>query len=132
MEYLGFWVTRTGIQPINNKVEAIVNIMPPKNKKYVHSFIGLVNYYRDMWAKQPHILQPLIGLTSKKLKFKWKVVDQKLFDEIKRIVARDTLLIYTDSNKRFDIHMYAIELHLGAMISQDRKPIAFYSSKRTG
>ena len=32
MEYLGFWVTRTGIQPINKKVEAVVNMMTPNNK----------------------------------------------------------------------------------------------------
>ena len=35
MEYLGFWVTRTGILPINKKVEAIVNMTPPKNTKHV-------------------------------------------------------------------------------------------------
>ena len=50
MEYLGFWVTRTGIQPINKKVEAIVNMNPPKNTKEECAFIGIVNYYRDMWA----------------------------------------------------------------------------------
>ena len=31
MEYLGFWVTRTGIQPVNKKVESIVNMTPAKN-----------------------------------------------------------------------------------------------------
>ena len=43
-EYLGFWMTRTGIQPINNKVEATVNMTPPKNTKVVRDFIGIVNY----------------------------------------------------------------------------------------
>ena len=38
MEYLGFWVTRTRIRPINKKVEAIVNMKPPekKNDAFVH------------------------------------------------------------------------------------------------
>ena len=80
MEYLGFWVTRTGIWPINKKVEAIVNTKPPKNEKQVCSFIGLVNYYRDIWAKQSHLLQPLTALTSKKVKLKWTVVKHKVFD----------------------------------------------------
>ena len=35
MEYLGFWVTQNGIRPINKKVEAIFNIMPPKIWKQV-------------------------------------------------------------------------------------------------
>ena len=62
-----------------------------------------------MWSKRPHLLQPLTELTSKKVRFKWTVVEQKLFDEIKRIVAYDTLLLYQDFNKIFDIHMDASE-----------------------
>ena len=58
-------------------------MMPPKNQKQVLSFIGLVKYYRDLWAKQSHLLQPLTVLTPKKVKFKWTFVEQKSFDEIK-------------------------------------------------
>ena len=35
MEYLGFWVTQTGIWPVNKKVEAIIKTTPPKIKKQV-------------------------------------------------------------------------------------------------
>ena len=129
MIYLSFCVTRTGIRPITKKVEAIVNMDPSKNQKYVRSFIVLLNYSRDIWAKRSHLLQPLTELTSKKVKFKWTVVEKKSFDEIKRIVAHYTLLIYTDFNKRCDIHTDASEFHIGAVISQDGKPIAFYGSK---
>jgi hypothetical protein len=33
IEFLGYWITRQGIQPINNKVEAILNIKEPKTRK---------------------------------------------------------------------------------------------------
>ena len=33
IEYLGYWITRNGIQPLHKKVEALQNITPPKNKK---------------------------------------------------------------------------------------------------
>jgi hypothetical protein len=33
MKYLGYWITRQGIQPIRNKVEAILNIKAPKTRK---------------------------------------------------------------------------------------------------
>ena len=49
VEYLGYWITRNGIQPLPNKVQAIKNIAPPKTRKQLRSFIGMVNYYRDMW-----------------------------------------------------------------------------------
>ena len=49
LEYLGYWITRDGIQPVAKKVQAISLIAAPKTKKELRSFIGLVNYYRDMW-----------------------------------------------------------------------------------
>ena len=33
LEYLGYWVTREGIQPVAKKVEAIHQIEPPKTKR---------------------------------------------------------------------------------------------------
>jgi hypothetical protein len=33
IEYLEYWITRQGIQPIRNKVEAILNIKAPKTRK---------------------------------------------------------------------------------------------------
>ena len=33
LEYLGFWVTRQGIQPMPNKIQAMQDIAPPTNKR---------------------------------------------------------------------------------------------------
>ena len=65
------------------------------------------------------------------MKFKWTDVEQKSFDDIKCTVSHDTLLLYLDFNKRFDIHTDAINYQLGAVIIQNGKPIAFYSRKLT-
>ena len=132
MEYLGFWVTRTGIRPINKKVESIVNMTPPKNTNKVREFIGIVKYYRDIWAKGSHLIHPLTALTSHKITFKWTDVEQKVFDDINSAVYQDTLLAYTDFNKRFDIHKYPRNYYLGAVLIQNGKPIDLYRRKLTG
>ena len=49
LEYLGFWVTRHGIQPLKTKIKAILDIAPPVNQKQLRRFLGMTNYYRDMW-----------------------------------------------------------------------------------
>jgi putative transposase len=51
IEYLGYWITRNGIQPVHKKVKAIQHIAPLTTKKQLGSFIGLINYYRDMWPR---------------------------------------------------------------------------------
>ena len=129
LEYLGYWVTREGIMPLPSKVKAIQAISEPKNKKELRSFIGMVNYYRDMWVRRSHVLAPLAGLTSKTAKWKWGPEQSKAFREAKKIISKEALLAFPDFNKKFVIHTDASHTQLGAVISQDGKPIAFYSRK---
>ena len=49
LEYLGYWITRSGIAPLAKKIEAIQKLRPPTTRKELRRFIGLLNYYRDMW-----------------------------------------------------------------------------------
>ena len=44
-------------------------------------------------------------------------------------MSRETLLHYPNFNETFEIHMDTSHTQLGAMISQNNKPIAFYSRK---
>ena len=68
-------------------------------------------------------------LTSANVKFEWTNVKQMAFDKIKQIVGRETLLSYPDFNLPFEIHTNASHTQLGVVISQNNKPIAFYSRK---
>ena len=45
------------------------------------------------------------------------------------MIGREVLLAYLDFNALFEIHNDTSKLHLGAVISQKGKPIAFYSRK---
>jgi hypothetical protein len=55
VEYLGYWITRQGIQPIHNKVEEILNIKKPKTRKEILQYIGIVNYYCDTWIHRSEL-----------------------------------------------------------------------------
>ena len=87
----------------------------------------MINFYRDMWQKCSGILAPLTALTSKNVKYEWKDDHQKCFDAIKRVIGREVLLAYPESNAPFEINTDAYKLQIGSVISQKGKPIAFYS-----
>ena len=90
IDYLGYWITRNGIQPQPKKVEAILRLTPPTTKKQLRRFLGMVNYYRDMWRRCSHILSPLTAMCSVKAKFVWHDKEPKAFEEIKKIICRET------------------------------------------
>ena len=54
--------------PLPDKVDAIKNITVPTTKKQSQSFIGLINYYRDIWEHRTGILIPSSNMTSKQAK----------------------------------------------------------------
>ena len=88
LEYLGYLINREGVRPTLKKVEAIRTLSVPKTKKQVRSFIGMVNYYRDMWPKRSQLLAPLSALTSKTATWNWTPECQKSFDTMKSPLTR--------------------------------------------
>ena len=64
IEYLGYILTREGIKPQPKKVQAILTLNPPNNVKELWHFLGMVQYYRDMWVKRCEMLAPLSNLVG--------------------------------------------------------------------
>jgi Reverse transcriptase (RNA-dependent DNA polymerase) len=92
IEYLGYWITRKGIQPVQSKVEAILKVKAPTTRKELRHSIGIVNYYRDMRFRRSELLAPLTNLTSSKVKFEWLPSNQQAFDKIKNVIENEVLL----------------------------------------
>jgi hypothetical protein len=53
------------------------------------------------------------------------------FDNAKAAIAKEIVLAYLDFLKLFEIYTDASSTQLGAMITQDNRPIAFFSRKLT-
>ncbi len=63
-EYLRYILTRGEIKPQPKKVQAILALNPPNNVKEPQWFLGMVQYYRDMWQKCSEMLAPLTDLVG--------------------------------------------------------------------
>jgi hypothetical protein len=83
----------------------------------------MVNYYKDMWRHQSHLLaatdQPNIkqGQNNGQEKRSYQMGEgssRSLFDKIKQVVTNDVMLTFPDLNKPFEIHTNASDFQLGA------------------
>ena len=66
-------------------------------------------------------------MTSKKVKYVRSKECQMVFDTIKKLISRETLLSLQNFNGPFEIHTYASKLLLRPLINQKGKPILLYS-----
>jgi hypothetical protein len=66
---------------------------------------------------------------TKKKPWLWDPIHQQAFDKVKAAIAKETVLAYPDFSKPFEIYTDASSMQLGAVITQDNKPIAFFSRK---
>jgi hypothetical protein len=142
IEYLGYVLTRDGIKPQSNKVQAVLAIKPPTGVRQLRHFLGMVQYYRDLWARRSKMLTPLTSLVgecgqtkttkakgTKKVPWHWDEVHPRAFDHVKATIAKDVDLAYPDFNKVFEFYTNASSKQLGAEITQDNRCIVFFSWK---
>ncbi len=142
IEYLGHILIREGIKPQPKKVQAILKLNLPNNVKELRHFLKILQYYWDMWARHSEMLAPLTDLVgecretkttkmnkTKKKPWRWDPIHQHTFDDIKAAIAKETVLDFPDFFKPFKIYTDASSMQVGAVITQDNKPITFFSRK---
>ena len=71
--------------PLPDKIEAIKKITVPTTKKKLQNFLGLVNYYKDIWKHRSVFLTPISLMTSEQAKWNCSKECQKAFDIIKKV-----------------------------------------------
>ena len=89
-------------------MDAIIKMDRPRNIKQLRSFLGAVNFHRDMWPRRSHVLQPLTALTDKG-EFIWypdpnNPVHTKSFEKMKAIIVADAFCSYPDHTQPFAIY----------------------------
>jgi hypothetical protein len=117
IEYLSYILTRDGIKSQPKKVQAIIVLNLANNIKELRHFLGMVQYYQDMWARRSEMLAPLTdpvgeyGETkatkrnkTKKKPWRQNPIHQQPFDTRKAAIAKVTVLAYPEVSKPFEIY----------------------------
>ena len=129
--YIGDKITKDGIKPDESKIDAILNLPSPENKKDVERLLGMVTYLSKFIPNMSTLTEPLRALLKQDVQWHWEEQQEKALDEIKKVLTSKPVLCYYDVNKPVKLSVDASQSGLGAVLLQDNQPVAYASKSLT-
>jgi hypothetical protein len=101
------------------------------NLKHIRGFLGLTGYYRKFVHHFEKNSKPLTNLLKKNA-FHWTPIARQAFTYLKQAMCITPVLAVLDFNKKFVVESYAFGIGIGAVLTQDGRPLAFTSQVLCG
>ncbi|XP_057849726.2 uncharacterized protein LOC131060503 [Cryptomeria japonica] len=129
--FLGFVISTGSLKMDPSKVEAILNWPAPTTATEVKSFHGLCSFYRKFIRNFSGICAPLMDTIKggRKCVFQWTKEANESFELLKRKISEQPVLVLPDFYKVFVVECDASNKAIGGVLSQDGRPVAFFSEK---
>ncbi len=118
-EYLGVIISEGSIRMDPVKIAGIAAWPVPVKKVQLQSFLGFTNFYRRFIKGYSKVVKPMTQLTGND-PWKWGEVQQKAFEELKRLLAEEVVLAIPTEDGKFCVEADASEGAIGAVLSQEQ------------
>ncbi|GJU38314.1 ty3-gypsy retrotransposon protein [Tanacetum coccineum] len=126
--FLGHIISADGVQADPDKLKAIKSWPNPNSFTTLRAFLGLTGYYRRFVPTYAHIASPLTDIL-KKPSFTWNAAANSAFTKLKDAMTHLITLALPNFSEPFDLTTDASGVAIGAVLSQNDKPISFFSKK---
>jgi hypothetical protein len=91
--------------------------------------LGLFNYFRQFTQGYSKLVAPLTDIASDRKPFVWGLAQHQAFDKMKWALTHAPCLATPDFDKPFQIQSNSSGNGIGAVLLQDKRPVAYFSQK---
>ena len=130
--YCGYIISKGGVRPMPENVEAVRDAPAPTCIKELKSFLGMVTYYNMYMQDLATLTEPLHNLLRKSVPWVWSSACEATFQKIKKMLSGAPLLVHFDMTRPIVVHCDASEYGVGVVLSHllengEERPVGFAS-----
>ena len=118
VEFLGFRVSKNGVQPGTKKLAAISEYARPTNASEVRKYLGLVSFFRKFVKNFAMIVSPISALLKKGTPFKGNEACENAFRELRQRLLSEPILVKFERSRPTRLYTDACGIGLGAILVQ--------------
>ena len=126
---MGHVISKDGIAVDPKKIEAISDLLVPRDVTDIRSFMGVTSYYRRFIKYFSRIAYSITSLHKKGIKFVWSLKFQERFDKLKELLTQAPVLKVADPLKDYTVCTDASQEGVGGVLSQEGHVVCYESRK---
>jgi RNase H-like domain found in reverse transcriptase/Reverse transcriptase (RNA-dependent DNA polymerase)/Integrase core domain/Integrase zinc binding domain len=125
IKFLGHTFTDAGLEPDEEKIEAMRLLKQPRNKLELQRILGVVNYLGKFIKNLAELTDPLRELIKQKNEWVWTQIQEEAFQKLKRAIITAPVLRFFDVKADVTLQVDASSKAIGAVLMQDGQPVAY-------
>jgi hypothetical protein len=129
LKFLGHVLTDEGIKPDAAKIQTLLDWQFPSTALGLSQFLGLAVYFRKFIPNFSRVAAPLYHLIKKTVPFQEGEEARRAFNLIKKLLISPPVLAYPNPDLPYEVISDASITGCGALLIQDERPVAYFSSK---
>lgn len=127
VKYLGHVFSGEGLKPDPDKIKAVLEMEPPKNKKDLQTVLGIATYVSKFLPNLSDLTKNLRLLLKQDSEFVWNENHDTDFEILKNMLTNTPVLKYYNVNKPVVLSVDSSSTGLGAVMLQENLPVAYAS-----
>ena len=133
---LGHVIDSQGLNPVQEKIQAIQEAPQPTNVGKLKSYLGLLSYYSKFLRNLSTTLAPLYKLLKHDEPWQWTEEQSQTFKQSKEFILSSHVLVHFDPKLPIRLACDASDYGIGAVLSHvmpdgSEKPVGFFSRTLT-